>query len=39
MRDQIEQYVREFKVCRLCKFCNDDCSPTDGSCYPEWGGL
>lgn len=39
LRKLIERYVHEFRVCRFCKFKNADCSPTDGSCTPKWGGL
>ena len=39
LKKQIEQYVCEFRVCRFCKNMHSDCSPTDGSCYPRWGGL
>lgn len=39
LKRQIEAYVMEFRVCRLCKNMHSDCSPSDGSCFPRWGGL
>ena len=39
LKRQIDGYVCEFRVCRFCKNMHSDCSPTDGSCYPRWGGL
>lgn len=39
LKRQIEAYVCEFRVCRLCTELHSDCSPTDGSCHPRWGGL
>ena len=39
LKKQIEGYVCEFRVCRLCANVHGDCSPTDGSCSPKWGGL
>lgn len=39
LKRQIEAYVCEFRVCRLCAKVHGDCSPTDGSCHPQWGGL
>lgn len=39
MREQIERYVSEFRVCRFCMHIHEDCSPTGASCKPQWGGL
>lgn len=39
LKRQIEMYVEEFRVCRFCTELHSDCSPTDGSCHPRWGGL
>ena len=39
LKRQIEGYVCEFRVCRFCANAHGDCSPTDGSCRPKWGGL
>lgn len=39
LREQIMAYVCEFRVCRFCEHQHEDCSPTDGSCKPKWGGL
>lgn len=39
LKRQIEDYVCEFRVCRLCSEVHSDCSPTDSSCHPRWGGL
>ena len=39
LKESAERYVREFRVCRFCKFKHADCSPTDGSCTLAWGGL
>ena len=39
LKRQIDSYVCEFRVCRFCTEYHSDCSPTDGSCHPRWGGL
>ena len=39
LKRRIEAYVCEFRVCRFCKNLHNDCSPTDNSCVPKWGGL
>lgn len=39
LKEQIEAYVGEFRVCRFCMHIHEDCSPTDGSCRPKWRGL
>lgn len=39
LKRQIEAYVCEFRVCRMCKHLHNDCTPTDGECHPKWGGL
>ena len=39
LREQIEAYVGEFRVCRFCANVHADCSPTGGECKPKWRGL
>ena len=39
LRERIERYVGEFRVCRFCVHRHEDCSPTGGECKPRWGGL
>lgn len=40
LKEQIEAYVTEFRICRFCTEIHSDCSPTDSrSCYPRWRGL
>jgi len=39
LRNRIDRYVREFRVCRFCANIHKDCSPKDSSCEPRWGGL
>lgn len=39
LRERIERYVSEFRVCRFCMHIHEDCSPTGASCKPQWGGL
>ena len=39
LREKIEAYVGEFRVCRFCMHRHEDCSPTGGECKPRWGGL
>ena len=39
LREQIEGYVCEFRVCRFCANYHKDCTPTGGDCKPKWRGL
>lgn len=40
LKRQIDDYVREFRVCRFCTEVHSDCSPTDSkTCFPRWRGL
>ena len=39
LRELIERYVGEFRVCRFCVHRHEDCSPTGSECRPKWGGL
>lgn len=39
LRELIEKYVGEFRVCRFCVHRHEDCSPTGSECRPKWGGL
>lgn len=39
LRELIERYVGEFRVCRWCLHKHEDCSPTGQECNPKWGGL
>lgn len=39
LRELIEKYMGEFRVCRFCLHKHEDCSPTGGECNPQWGGL
>ena len=39
LRELIEKYVGEFRVCRFCLHRHEDCSPTGSECRPKWGGL
>lgn len=39
LKELLEAYVHEFRLCRFCKNIKGDCSPTDKSCKPKWGGL
>lgn len=39
LRELIEKYVGEFRVCRFCVHRHEDCSPTGVECKPRWGGL
>lgn len=39
LRELIEKYVGEFRVCRFCAHRHEDCSPTGSECRPKWGGL
>ena len=39
LRELIERYVGEFRVCRWCLHKHEDCSPTGPECNPKWGGL
>lgn len=39
LRERIEAYVCEFRVCRFCLHKHEDCSPTGSECRPKWGGL
>lgn len=39
LRELIERYVGEFRVCRWCLHKHEDCSPTGRECNPRWGGL
>lgn len=39
LREALETLTGEFRVCRWCMHKHEDCSPTDGSCKPRWGGL
>ena len=39
LKEQIEAYVGEFRVCRFCMHVHEDCSPTGGECRPKWRGL
>lgn len=38
LEEEIKLAVECCKICRLCKYADADCSPTDGSCKPEWRG-
>ena len=39
LRERIEAYVGEFRMCRFCLHKHEDCSPTGRECKPKWGGL
>lgn len=40
LKRQIDDFVREFRVCRFCTEVHSDCSPTDSkTCFPRWRGL
>lgn len=39
LKRQIEGYVCEFRVCRMCRNLHKECTPTGGDCTPKWGGL
>lgn len=39
LEEEIKLAVECCRICRLCKYADADCSPTDGSCKPEWKGL
>ena len=39
LKERIQAFVEEFRLCRLCANVHGDCSPTDGSCEPRWWGL
>lgn len=39
LKEQIDGFVCELRVCRFCANIHADCSPTDGSCRPHWRGL
>ena len=39
LREELRMIVECCRLCRFCKNLDADCSPTDGSCKPEWMGL
>ena len=39
LREKVDSFVAEFRLCRMCKNIHGDCSPTDNSCEPRWYGL
>lgn len=39
LKERIQKYVEEFRVCRFCVHRHEDCSPTGMKCNPLWGGL
>lgn len=39
LKGVIERLFCEFRPCRWCKHMKEDCSPTDKSCAPQWGGM
>lgn len=39
LKERINNYVCEFRVCRFCIHRHEDCSPTGMTCNPKWGGL
>ena len=38
LRESLNEFVKLYRCCRLCKFVDADCSPTGQECRPEWGG-
>lgn len=39
LKERVEAFVCEFRLCRMCNNIHGECSPTDGSCEPRWYGL
>lgn len=39
LKKLIMDYMGEFRLCRFCAHVHEDCSPTDATCKPKWGGL
>ncbi len=38
LRESLNEFVKLYRCCRLCKYIDADCSPTGNECRPEWGG-
>jgi len=38
VEDQLKLMIEVYRACGFCKWLDADCSPTDGSCHPEWSG-
>jgi len=38
LKASIDEFVKIYHCCRLCKHIDADCSPTGAECHPEWGG-
>ena len=36
--ESLDEFVKVYECCRLCKRIDADCSPTGTECDPEWGG-
>ena len=34
--ESLDEFVKVYKCCRLCKRIDADCSPTGTECDPEW---
>lgn len=36
LRERIDAYIGEFRVCHFCKNIKEDCSPVGSVCKPAW---
>lgn len=39
LKTSMNEFVKIYRCCRLCKYMDRDCSPTGAECCPEWGGM